>query len=198
MPEEKLENLKSEALKSEEPKDIFAETEKEATPTPKVSPVAPGPFQRAQEVPKISKRKTLIILIIVFVLLGLGVLALTKFMKPKEVKKELPNEAPLETSPREREQIFTSDLDGDGLSDEEEQNLGTNPENPDTDTDGLSDREEIKVYGTSPLNPDTDNDGIPDGEEVKNGTDPKNPSPGANLLDFERELQRLREEKGLP
>jgi hypothetical protein len=33
-------------------------------------------------------------------------------------------------------------------------------------------------YGTEPDNPDTDGDGIPDGEEVALGTDPRDPDSG--------------------
>jgi hypothetical protein len=64
------------------------------------------------------------------------------------------------------------DSDGDGLSDEEERQLGTDPARADTDIDGLTDRAEIKVYKTDPLNPDTDGDGYLDGDEVINGFDP--------------------------
>jgi outer membrane protein OmpA-like peptidoglycan-associated protein len=60
------------------------------------------------------------------------------------------------------------DTDGDGLTDAEEAELGTDPRNPDTDGDGLTDYEEVRVYGTDPLNPDTDYDGLTDGEEVHN------------------------------
>jgi hypothetical protein len=42
----------------------------------------------------------------------------------------------------------------------------------DTDGDGLTDLEEINVYGTDPNNPDTDYDGMPDGWEVMYGLDP--------------------------
>jgi len=58
------------------------------------------------------------------------------------------------------------DTDGDGLSDEEELRLGTDPKNPDTDGDKLLDGEEVKVYKTDPLNLDTDYDGLNDGREV--------------------------------
>ncbi|MBI2439911.1 MAG: OmpA family protein [Lentisphaerae bacterium] len=58
------------------------------------------------------------------------------------------------------------DSDADGLSDEEERALGTDPNNPDTDGDGLTDGEEVKIYKTDPLNPDTDYDGLNDGEEI--------------------------------
>ncbi len=58
------------------------------------------------------------------------------------------------------------DTDGDGLTDQEELQLGTDPRNPDTDGDGLTDGEEVKVYHTDPLNPDTDYDALKDGDEV--------------------------------
>ncbi len=58
------------------------------------------------------------------------------------------------------------DSDGDGLTDEEEAKLGTDPFNKDTDGDGLTDGDEVNVYKTNPLNPDTDFDGLKDGPEV--------------------------------
>jgi len=64
------------------------------------------------------------------------------------------------------------DSDGDGLSDQEESVLGTNPNLIDSDNDGLSDYEEVTIYFTDPLNPDTDGDGYLDGAEVKAGYDP--------------------------
>lgn len=64
------------------------------------------------------------------------------------------------------------DDDGDGLSNVEEQNIGTNAQNPDSDADGLSDGAEFKQYRTDPLNSDTDGDGIGDGAEVSAGTNP--------------------------
>lgn len=65
------------------------------------------------------------------------------------------------------------DTDGDGLSDQEELELGTDPKNPDTDKDGLTDGEEVRTYLTDPLNPDTDYDGLIDGGEVyKHKTNP--------------------------
>ncbi len=58
------------------------------------------------------------------------------------------------------------DSDGDGLTDDEELKLGTDPFKKDTDGDGLTDGDEVKVHKTNPLNPDTDFDGLKDGEEV--------------------------------
>lgn len=67
-----------------------------------------------------------------------------------------------------------NDRDGDGLSNEEEEALGTDPDNADTDGDGLSDSLENEI-GTDPTNSDTDGDGVPDGAEVDIGTNPTNP-----------------------
>jgi len=58
------------------------------------------------------------------------------------------------------------DLDGDGLLNVEEKQIGTDPLNPDTDGDKLRDGEEVHTYKTDPLNKDTDGDGLTDGEEV--------------------------------
>ncbi|MCA9984519.1 MAG: FHA domain-containing protein, partial [Anaerolineales bacterium] len=67
------------------------------------------------------------------------------------------------------------DDDNDGLSNNQEAALGTQPDNPDTDGDGLSDGEEVNRYGTQPKNIDTDGDGLVDGAEVEAGTSPINP-----------------------
>jgi hypothetical protein len=64
------------------------------------------------------------------------------------------------------------DSDGDGLCDDHERGLGTNPYRADTDKDGLSDAMEA-LTGTDPLNPDTDGDGWKDGAEA-GYTDPNN------------------------
>ena len=68
------------------------------------------------------------------------------------------------------------DSDGDGLSDALELVLGTNPNNPDSDADGVYDSSEAAFYFTDPLKPDTDSDGYSDGYEIANGTDPKDPA----------------------
>lgn len=72
------------------------------------------------------------------------------------------------------------DADADGLSDEDEAKLGTNPTSRDSDRDGLSDFDEVRVYRTEPQKPDTDADGHSDGEEVKKGF---NPSGAGKLFD---------------
>jgi hypothetical protein len=45
----------------------------------------------------------------------------------------------------------------------------------DSDGDGLADEEEIRL-GTNPFDPDTDHDGYPDGLEVSLGSDPLDPN----------------------
>ncbi len=64
------------------------------------------------------------------------------------------------------------DTDKDGLDDVREKEIGTDPNNPDTDGDGLSDGDEVLIWKTNPLNSDTDGDGYPDGKEVRNGYNP--------------------------
>src|SRR5690606_7927755 len=71
---------------------------------------------------------------------------------------------PGETDPLVPDNPWT-DSDGDGLTDEEEIRLGTDPTDPDTDGDGLTDGEEVAL-GTNPLSKDTDCDGISDFEEL--------------------------------
>ena len=61
-----------------------------------------------------------------------------------------------------------NDSDCDGLTDDEERMLGTDPYNPDTDGDGLTDYQEVRIYFTNPLNLDTDGDGINDFDEIHN------------------------------
>ena len=82
-----------------------------------------------------------------------------------------------------------TDDDNDGIPDTEEQGIGTNPLNPDTDGDGVQDGTEVgktnagpDSFGgpisfrpdadptttTNPLNPDTDGDGLTDGQEDPN------------------------------
>lgn len=77
------------------------------------------------------------------------------------------------------------DQDGDGLTNTEEANLGTDPTIVDTDGDGLSDGVEV-TNGSDALDPcdpnpsssactiDTDGDGLTDGQEASLGTDPHN------------------------
>ncbi|MBI1931633.1 MAG: OmpA family protein [Ignavibacteriales bacterium] len=82
--------------------------------------------------------------------------------------------------------IFTgeggsSDSDNDGLTKSQEIEIGTNPDNPDSDGDGLSDGLEFNQYKTDPLSVDSDGDGISDTEEIKTYT--TNP----NIIDTDKD-----------
>lgn len=82
-----------------------------------------------------------------------------------------PQEQPAAIISEQKSRVVDSDYDG--LTDEEEKSLGTDPNNVDSDADGLFDREEAKIFKTSPLIPDTDGDGYKDGEEVKAKMNPR-------------------------
>lgn len=65
------------------------------------------------------------------------------------------------------------DSDDDGLTNQQEVEIGTAPLVLDTDGDGLSDGDEVNAYKTDPLAVDTDSDGVSDGDEInKYKTDP--------------------------
>jgi arylsulfatase A-like enzyme/cytochrome c peroxidase/PKD repeat protein len=74
--------------------------------------------------------------------------------------------------------------DGDGLDNLEESARRTNPLNPDSDNDGLTDDVETNTgvfidasdTGTDPLDPNTDDDRVKDGSEVNRGYNPVNPA----------------------
>ena len=66
----------------------------------------------------------------------------------------------------------SSDDDGDGLTYEQEEQYGTDPDSNDSDADGLLDADEIDM-GTDPLSADSDLDGFADADEVSAGTNPR-------------------------
>ena len=69
--------------------------------------------------------------------------------------------------------VCDPDADNDGLLNIDEVIWGSDPLVSDTDTDGLTDGQEVNAYNTNPVNPDTDSDGVTDGDEVNvYGIDP--------------------------
>jgi len=70
--------------------------------------------------------------------------------------------------------------------------LGTDPNDPDTDDDGLNDGPEVNTHNTDPLVDDTDGDGLDDGDEVNiYGTDPLKQNTDGDGLKDKREIFSL-------
>ncbi|HEY8445575.1 MAG TPA: hypothetical protein VIL01_00550 [Thermomicrobiales bacterium] len=88
-----------------------------------------------------------------------------------------PEASPAAASPTPTPELVpNADEDGDGLTNADEQQRGTDPFEADTDGDGLDDGAEVNEHQTDPTNADTDGDGLEDGAEVNSaGTDPNNP-----------------------
>lgn len=82
------------------------------------------------------------------------------------------------TDPGDSSDDFGFDFDGDGLANEREAALGTDPRSPDSDGDGCSDGfEEVDASPPSdPRNPDSDGGGRWDCDERADGTDPSDPA----------------------
>lgn len=80
------------------------------------------------------------------------------------------------------------DVDGDGLSNEDEVANGTRIANADTDDDSLTDGLELTNYDCSPTSADTDGDGLRDPAEVERGTDCRNPDTDGDGLSDKEEV----------
>jgi hypothetical protein len=81
------------------------------------------------------------------------------------------------TDPLDPSDDHGRDFDGDGILNEKEKELGTDPKEPDTDKDGIPDGTEIQGENpTNPLEKDTDKDGLKDGEEDKNKDGNRDPN----------------------
>lgn len=114
---------------------------------------------------------------IIFVIIIAGILIATLilfFALRKRITTDRPDQPaqPVITIDPTLLEEFEHDKDGDGLSDEQEAELGTSDLEFDTDGDGISDIQEVNVWQTDPNNPDTDGDGFADGYEVIKGFSP--------------------------
>ncbi|MCS5537528.1 MAG: hypothetical protein NZ770_05430, partial [Candidatus Poseidoniaceae archaeon] len=81
------------------------------------------------------------------------------------------------------------DTDDDGLTDGYEVfTSGTDPNDWDTDWDGLNDGEEVMDYGTYANDSDSDDDGLSDLEDIERGLDPLSPDTDSDGIgDFDDE-----------
>jgi hypothetical protein len=189
-----------------EPDDMFAEVDKTLTERPaSMAPAASkplvdlGPTRPLTELPRAGMKKggkkifyIIGILVIVVVVAGL---LYSHFSTGYENLRTVPVDNSTNVPPATTEtedNVSTEELveevveeyldsDSDGLTDEQELSIGTDPFNPDSDNDGLFDREEVVSYKTDPLNSDSDGDTYLDGSEVKAGYDPSGPGKLLNL-----------------
>jgi hypothetical protein len=111
----------------------------------------------------------------------------------------LPNDSDNDALPDTWELIHFPDLgqsgdddaEPDGLTNNQEFNLGTDPNLADSDGDGLNDAAEFNQHGSDPALADSDGDGLDDGAEI-NGVPATNPlvadSDGDELSDGEEVL----------
>ena len=76
-----------------------------------------------------------------------------------------------------------ADNDGDGLYNSND----PNPNSADGDNDGLTDREEAAIDGLDPNDDDTDGDGIKDGTEIANGTNPTDATDPSSTNDKDKD-----------
>jgi hypothetical protein len=136
--------------------------------------------------------KKIFIVIVLFVLLvgaGIGVYILifrhnsAPSVKKPEEKQNVPTTSSVKQSPekviqnfsKKLEKLYEKDSDLDGLTNQEETKYGTDPENIDSDGDGLTDKDELFLYRTDPLKADSDGDGYADAYEIDRGYNPLGP-----------------------
>lgn len=126
------------------------------------------------------------VVVVVILLAGCSGLAAdgTPTAEPTATGTPAPTESPttktITSGPLSPTQTTIPDWDGDGLNNNQERKISSDPNASDTDGDGLTDREEVPLE-SDPTNVDTDGDGLEDGREVELGT-----SPTVEDSDFDR------------
>lgn len=215
IPKTLIVNFKSMFENKKEPPDIFDGVEPPANLPVEGSPVVPPPVaapvvgsQPVPRPPSLASEptgsmigdpdlntgghlgKTLLIVGIAFVVLGLTAFVAYKFViaptsehggierdgqTEGEQDEEIIPDGKGGDKEEDEQPAAVQDSDGDGLTNEQEIDAGTSVSKADTDNDGLGDREEVQVYGTDPRRADTDGDTYPDGVEVDGGYNPNGP-----------------------
>ena len=77
------------------------------------------------------------------------------------------SEVQAQRDPLDRTDDLTYDLDNDGLTNGQEDEIGTDRANPDTDTDNINDKDDPFPLDRE-FRQDSDNDGLPDAFEIQN------------------------------
>lgn len=179
--------------------DIFAEVEKVEKPegyleSKKKKSEGKGGVLEYRNITRKSFPRIILIAIILVIVFGLAFAGVFIFSRSKLYSGSKKNEKKTEIGRQKikENRVIIVDADKDGLLDKEEKTIGTNPNKIDSDNDGLTDYEEVKIYKTNPLKKDTDNDGVSDGKEVKTGFDPNNSDPKARLLNLEKEIEKIK------
>lgn len=157
-----------------------------SSPTPTVNPTAPTmPTTMGSKSSGSGIGKIIMIVVTAILIIALSGFLAYKFIMQaptdnivedttiEEVDESDADDTEVETDDTTVDEVVEDiDSDGDGLTDAEEIEVGTDVKSTDTDKDGLGDREEVQVYGTDPLDADSDGDGFLDGQEVSGGYNP--------------------------
>ncbi len=178
------------AITPHEPEDMFENTDQSVTPSvapPTSSPLTSSPAPSPVTSPPISSgprmstgKIALFIVGAVVIVAAAGFISYYVLSARESVVSVIVTQDPVQPikesvtggGPVVEEEPIVVDTDKDGLTDEEEETLGTSPRSSDTDRDELYDYEEVNVYHTNPLSKDSDDDGYEDGVEIAGGYDP--------------------------
>jgi len=138
---------------------------------------------------KNNKKLFVIIFIIVLIIIifGVGGYLWYKFYFDKNISEPLPS-SKIDIEDQEKD-LENNQEDAVGTTDQNDLADTAYIPSPDTDGDGLTDKQEEMTWKTDPNNPDTDGDGHNDGEEVKNGY---NPNGEGKILTAEEIIESLK------
>ncbi len=125
----------------------------------------------------------ILIIIIILVLVFLGIGSWFFFFRSSPTLPDAPDqhnaaeERIVRPTKRSAPSFSETDKDGDGVDDEVEAREGTSTVSADTDSDGITDKDEIEKWKTDPTKKDTDEDGFSDLQELLNGYNPTGDGP---------------------
>lgn len=167
-----------------EPK-IASKTPVVVTPSPPTSPLPPRPTLHSVKKSSSTSKALLIAGVLVVIALGVGGILLWRSAQPKSValSPTVQTQSQTQTPP-------PAATEPSAPSAVEQPSAPATPQTPfitalvpgvDSDSDGLTDKEEDLLYGTNSRLPDTDADGFLDGNEVFHRYNPKGTAPGTLL-----------------